>query len=131
MPRLKRKASSIVEYAVVLGVVSMALSAMGTYIKRGLQASTRTMAIKLIAEDLYDRHLNAVASGCNPDIDPSCLRGAHQYVSGQATSNATITMNNRVGKITAGRITNSTTNETINRTADDYSVGAGWENLLP
>lgn len=90
----------------------MALSAMGTYIKRGVQSSTRTMTIRLIAEDLY-------------------LRGAHQYVSGQATSNATITMNNRADKTTAGRITNSATGETINRTADDYSVGNGWEALLP
>lgn len=98
----------------MLGVVSSALTAMSVYIKRGIQARTKDLTTNLIVENLY---LSA--------------SGEHQYVSGQAESNGTVTYSNTTNQVTSGKTTTNTVRETITRTADDYSVSTGWEDLLP
>lgn len=51
---MKRRASALVQYSLVLGVVSLALVAMNTYIKRGLQGKVK---------DLTDTHISAEQVG--------------------------------------------------------------------
>ena len=76
--RKNTRAQSIIEYALILGIVAIALSAMQLYFRRSLQA-----AIKLAADDIGSQR-----DGDDSEIDP--LRGEkrsrsseiHKYASG-------------------------------------------------
>lgn len=111
MRKLSRKASAVMEYAIVLGVVSLALNGMSVYLKRGIQAKTKDLTTRLIARDLYEK-------------------GAHQFVSGQAASESKTTDNSAANQITNGNTTRNVITETITRAADDQSVQSGWEDYL-
>jgi len=123
MGKSNRKASAVMEYAIVLGVVSMALTGMSAYLKRGIQAKTKDLTTRLIARDLYARHL---AGECASLADPDC----HQYVSGGAASESNTTYNSEVNQATSGNTTSNVITETITRTADERSVQTGWEDYL-
>lgn len=111
MGKLNRKASAVMEYAIVLGVVSMALTGMSAYLRRGIQAKTKDLTTSLIAKDLYGR-------------------GVHQYVSGGAASKSNTTYNSEANQITSGNTTSNVITETITRAADEQSVQTGWEDYL-
>lgn len=130
MGKLNRKASAIMEYAIVLGVVSLALNGMSVYLKRGIQAKAKDLTTSLIVKDLYLRHQEALASGCDSSTDPHCLKGAHQYVSSQAASEAHIAFSGQDDQAAAGNTTSNDIVETTTRAADFHSVPSGWEDYL-
>lgn len=127
-----RKASSVLEYAIALGIVSMTLTAMSTYLKRGIQARVKDMTTGLIVEDLYDRHQDALACDPNdPDyLDCIELQGVHQYVANTAQSESAVTMTNTRNETTVGKARTNTFTEQTTRIADDDSVMQGWEDCL-
>ena len=49
--RRKPRAQSLINYAIILAVVSSAILAMSTYVKRGLQGRIRDMTDDLIADE--------------------------------------------------------------------------------
>ena len=115
MGKLNRKASAVMEYAIVLGVVSMALTGMSAYLKRGIQAKTKDLTTSLIVYDLYNR---------------TSADRRHQYVSGGTASESNTTYNSETNQITSGNTTSNVIAETIIRTADERSVQSGWEDYL-
>lgn len=76
--RLNSKAASIIEYALVLGVVTLAITAMNMYFKRGVQGRLRNLSDALISSeqtpdntDWEDVQQNSQAStsGATNDVD--------------------------------------------------------------
>jgi len=116
---LKRntKAMSVVEYALMLSVVYLAIAGMNLYLKRGIQARLKYLTTNLIAKDLS--------------------AGSHQFVAGNSASDYTV-VTNSAANIAASqdqRTGNTTTatfaDENVTRRGTDYSVPEGWEDYLP
>lgn len=118
---LKRntKALSVVEYALMLSVVYLAIAGMNLYLKRGIQARVKDLTTNLIAKDL-----------------PLAER-EHQFVAGNSASDYRVVTNNRMNIATSQdqRTGDTTTvvfpDENVTRRGTDYSVPEGWEDYLP
>ena len=119
---LKRntKAMSVVEYALMLSVVCLAIAGMNLYLKRGIQARLKDLTTNLIAKDLYGL---AVPS--------------HQFVAGNAASDYTVVTNSKAEMATSqNQLTGNTDttiypDENVTRQGADYGVPEGWEDYLP
>ena len=93
----KNRAQSLSEYAVVLGLVSVALVSMQVYIKRGMQGRLRDMANQ---------------------ISPV------QYERANATANYTITRSSNITEDQEyGTFTRTINNDTTTRTGSEVTVG--------
>lgn len=116
---LKRntKAQSVVEYALMLSVVYLAIAGMNLYLKRGIQAKVKDLTTNLIAKDLYGR--------------PMGETHMHQFVAGNARSNSNIETVNTQSRQTTGNITEVDLRENTTRTGQEISVPEGWEDILP
>ena len=122
---LKRntKALSVVEYALMLSVVYLAIAGMNLYLKRGIQARVRDLTANLMVKDLYER----------PMDEPRM----HQFVAGNAKSDYRVVTNSAANIVTSqdqrtGDMTTVTfPDENVARQGTDYSVPEGWEDYLP
>jgi Flp pilus assembly pilin Flp len=65
--RLSRRAQSIIEYVVVLGLVASALIAMQVYVKRGVQAKVKDMTDTMLPSGAVDAGLKQLTN-VNPVI---------------------------------------------------------------
>lgn len=118
---LKRniKALSVVEYALMLSVVYLAIAGMNLYLKRGIQARIKDLTTNLIAKDL-----------------PLAER-RHQFVAGNSASDYRVVTNSRMNMATSHdqRTGDTTTvifpDENATRRGTEYSVPEGWEDYLP
>ena len=114
----KSKAISLLEYALMLSVVYLAISGMQLYLKRGIQARVKDLTTNLMVKDLY----------------PS---GEHQFVAGYSRSDYNVATDSIVD-ITAlpagstGAMTEVTVSavEGTDRRGMESSVTEGWEDCF-
>ncbi len=102
---IKRRGQSIWEYVAVLGLVTLAIMAINTYFKRGVQGRLKDMADTQIS--------------------------SQQYVSGETKSDSVTTNQNATQTTLQGNTTGTTTQDTTTRHSTDNTVGEGWKDLLP
>ena len=114
----KSRAMSLVEYALMLSVVYLAISGMQLYLKRGIQARVKDLTTNLIVKDLY----------------PS---GEHQFAAGYSASDYSVVTNSRAniialpaGSTGAGTEVTVSNIEVTDRRGVESSVSEGWEELL-
>lgn len=106
------RAVSVTEYTLLLGTVFLAITAMNFYLKRGVQARVKDLTVNLIVKDLYPL-------------------GQHQYVAGNAQSDATTKMVSSQSRRTRGSITEVEVIDESTITGNETSVAQGWEDILP
>lgn len=107
LSKLNRKASGVMEYALVLGVVSAAVSGMFIYLKRGVQARVKDMTNGLVVKELSLTE--------------------RQYMANLSSSNATTEYDSTSYQDTLGNSTNNTVSERTVSSSSDESVPEGWE----
>lgn len=100
------------EYALVLAAVSVAVSGMFIYLKRGLQARVKDVTNGLVTQELY-------AKGSE-----------YQYLANQSGSDAQTEYNSNSYQATLGNSVTNTINETIVSNSSEESVPEGWEGEL-
>lgn len=100
-----RRGQSLLEYAVVLVLASLAFIAMSTYFRRGMQGRIK---------DLTDSQISSV-----------------QYVSGQTSSDTTTSSKASAEVINEKNLRTTTSEEETSRHSVEHSAGEGWEDLLP
>lgn len=113
MFKKKSRASTITEYALILGTVFLSLVGMNTYLKRGIQARVKDLTTHFIVRDLYEGNLG------------------HQFVAGNSISSADITFASSQTQQTANQQTTDNFIQGTTRSANETSVAEGWEDLLP
>jgi|SRR3989338_1213698 len=113
LSNLSRKASGVMEYALVLAAVSVAVSGMFIYLKRGVQARVKDMTNGLVVKELY--------------YDVDIENRTHQYLSGQSGSEAQTEYDSTSHQDTLGNSTTSTVSETTVSSFSEESVPEGWE----
>ena len=101
------------EYALVLAAVSVAVSGMFIYLKRGVQARVKDITNGLVVKELYH------------DVDIE--NRTHQYLSGQSGSEAQTEYDSTSHQDTLGNSTTSTVSETTVSSFSEESVPEGWE----
>lgn len=114
MFKLNNRASGVMEYALVLGVVSMALSSMFIYLKRGVQARAMELTNELVVKELFSRGL-----------------GEHQFQAGQGRAETETETTSSVKDSAQADVISVTVNETTISNTKDFSVPEGWEEVLP
>lgn len=113
MSKPNTKAQSIVEYALMLGVVYMAITGMNLYLKRGVQARVKDLTTKLIAEDLY-------------------AQGKHQFAgAGNAQSFSDTRTQSIQSRQATGNITRTALIENTLSGGEAITVPERWEDILP
>ncbi|MBN2097053.1 MAG: hypothetical protein JW714_01090 [Candidatus Omnitrophica bacterium] len=70
MWRFNKKGQSVFEYAIILGVVGVALMAMQVYLRRGIQSGIRIAADELGEQDVFfrDREVSVTEEGAIPKL---------------------------------------------------------------
>lgn len=112
----KKAADSLTEYALILGIVSLALVGMNTYIKRGVQGRIKDMADNFISRRQV------------VETDPTTVSGSYSYTPDDVPTTNTVTREILSGgAIKTGIIDNAKTiitRDTITQ-ADPLSRGQG------
>lgn len=107
---MNRKAGGVMEYVLVLGVVSAAVSGMFIYLKRGVQARVKDMTNGLVVKELSLTE--------------------RQYMANLSSSDATTEYNSASYQDILGNSATNTVNETIVSNSSEESVPEGWEGEL-
>ncbi|MFC1675079.1 hypothetical protein ACFL1K_04270 [Candidatus Omnitrophota bacterium] len=84
----KTKAQSIVEYAILIGIISAALFAVQMYMKRGIQS-----VVKLTADEIGDQRKGSIVEGAYGEIRtaPPSLGGNQSSIEMDTESKRTVT----------------------------------------
>lgn len=104
------------EYALVLAVVSAAVSGMFIYLKRGMQARVKDLTNGLVVKELY--------------YDRDIANRTHQFLATQSGSDGQTEYNSNSYQDTAGKSTTNTIAETTVSNSSEESVPEGWEGEL-
>ncbi|MDD4986874.1 MAG: hypothetical protein PHQ43_14085 [Dehalococcoidales bacterium] len=102
---IKRRGQSLWEYVAILGLVALAVTAINTYFKRGVQGRLKDLADSQISSEQY------VAGGTQSDT----------LTNTQSSAQTTL----------QGNVTGTTTQDTTTRTSTEDTAGEGWDDLLP
>ena len=112
LSNLSRKASGVMEYALVLAAVSVAVSGMFIYLKRGVQARVKDITNGLVVKELYTKG------------------SEYQYLANQSGSDAQSEYNSTSYQDTNGNSATNTIHETTMSSSAEESVPEGWEDEL-
>lgn len=116
---MNKKGVSFAEYVILIGILLVSLTAMSTYIKRGIQARLKDTADGVLLSDLTGR---TVAGTDWP---------AHQYIALQNESDFTTISSSVTNVSIAGNTENKDAIQSSGKTGTEWAVTEGFEDLLP